>query len=208
MRVLVVDDDPDIREIASTFLVEAGYVVKAAGSGPEAQAILAEEAVSLTNQALWRQPVSRTFHGRDIFMPAGAHLASGTPLAQAGQPVDVGSLVRLPPPTSRIRAGEAEGEVVTVDRFGNVQLSVPDRILADLGIALGQRLVIRSNRRKVIAPYVETFGSTSPGELLAFTDSAGFLSLAVSNGSAAETLSLPPGARVRIGPAPPARPAG
>ncbi|MHB1875676.1 MAG: SAM hydrolase/SAM-dependent halogenase family protein [Streptosporangiaceae bacterium] len=159
-------------------------------------------AVELSNESLWNHPVSLTFHGRDIFMPTGAHLAAGTPLEQAGDPIEVTGLVRLAPPTARILAGEAEGEVVTVDRFGNVQLSITAQIAAGLGIEFGRRLVIRSNHQNVIAPYLETFGSTSPGELLAFTDSAGFISLAVSGGSAAEVLSLPPGARVRLGPAP------
>ncbi|HEX9031759.1 MAG TPA: SAM-dependent chlorinase/fluorinase [Streptosporangiaceae bacterium] len=158
----------------------------------------AVRAVLLTNDALWNRPVSPTFHGRDIFMPVAAHLATGTDLAQAGTEVDFGDLVMLATPMNRMLDGEAEGEVLSVDRFGNVQLSIPTSAAADLGIALGSTLIIRCNRRELAAPYLETFGSAAPGDLIAFTDSAGLISLAVSNGNAAASLSLPPGARVRI----------
>src|SRR5690349_16368912 len=84
----------------------------------------ATEAVSLTNRALWLDTATATFHGRDIFMPAAAHLAAGVPLARAGDQLDVGGLVTLPRPTSRITDGRIDAEVLTVDRFGNAQLSV------------------------------------------------------------------------------------
>ncbi len=83
-----------------------------------------ERAVLLTNGDLWLHPVSPTFHGRDIFMPVAAHLAAGAELSSAGDELDVADLVTLPAPTSRVRDGEAEGEVMSVDRFGNVQLSI------------------------------------------------------------------------------------
>ena len=152
----------------------------------------------LTNSQLWNKPVSPTFHGRDIFMPVAAHLATGTELAQAGTQIDVADLVTLSAPTARMLEGEAEGEVLSVDRFGNVQLSIPSVAAAELGIAIGSWMTIRYNRREISAPYMLTFGAAAPGELIAFTDSAGLISLAVSSGSAAERLSLPPGARVRI----------
>jgi len=161
-------------------------------------------AVALTSEVLWNRPVSPTFHGRDIFMPVAAHLIAGIALADAGTEIDVADLVMLAQPTSRMLDGEAEGEVLSVDRFGNVQLSIPAPAAAKLGISFGSPVLIRCNRRELIAPYRETFGSAAPGELVAFTDSAGLISLAVSSGNAAETLSLPPGARVRIAAAPPA----
>jgi S-adenosyl-L-methionine hydrolase (adenosine-forming) len=158
----------------------------------------ASRAVVLTNSEFWRHPVSATFHGRDIFMPVAAHLATGTELTQAGSEVDLADLVQLASPVSRMLDREAEGEVVSVDRFGNVQLSIPSRAASELGIEIGSSLIIRCNRRELSAPYLETFGSAAPGDLIAFTDSAGLISLAVSSGNAAERLSLPPGARVRI----------
>lgn len=158
----------------------------------------ASRAVLLTNETLWKHPVSRTFHGRDIFMPVAARLLGGVSLADAGTEIGVSELVSLAPPVSRISAGGAEGEVLSADRFGNVQLSITAATMDELGIGSGAELMIRCNRMEFSVPFVDTFGSAAPGELIAFTDSAGLISLAVSNGSAADRLSLPPGARVRI----------
>jgi S-adenosyl-L-methionine hydrolase (adenosine-forming) len=157
-----------------------------------------ERAVQLTNGELWLHPVSSTFHGRDLFMPVGAHLASGTDFAAAGTEIDVADLVTLPAPTSRVHGGEAEGEVMSVDRFGNVQLSIRAADVDRLGIGFGSQLVVRCGRRQLNVPYRETFAAVAPGEIVAFTDSAGLISLAVNAGDAAEQLGLPPGAHVRM----------
>jgi S-adenosyl-L-methionine hydrolase (adenosine-forming) len=159
-------------------------------------------AFALTNAKLWNHPVSPTFHGRDIFMPVAAHLTTGTTLRQAGSRIDVGSLVTLPAPASKMGEGEAGGEVLSIDRFGNVQLSIPSAAASELGIVIGSGLTIRFDRREITVPYLVTFGAAAPGQLIAFTDSAGLISLAVRGGRAAEELSLPPGARVRIAAAP------
>jgi S-adenosylmethionine hydrolase len=158
----------------------------------------ASRAVQLTNGDLWLHPVSATFHGRDIFMPVGAHLAVGADLTQAGDEIDVADLVALPAPTSRVHDGEAEGEVMSVDRFGNVQLSIPAAEADMLGIGIGTPLVVRAGRRQLTIPFADTFAAVAPGEIVAFTDSAGLISLAVNAGDAAQELGLPPGAHVRL----------
>ena len=158
----------------------------------------AERAVQLTNGDLWLHPVSPTFHGRDIFMPVAAHLAAGTDLASAGDELDLADLVTLPAPTSRVRDGEAEGEVMSVDRFGNVQLSIVAADVSELGVGFGSPLVVRCGRRQLTVPFLETFAAVAPGEIVAFTDSAGLISLAVNAGDAAQQLGLPPGAHVRL----------
>ena len=134
--------------------------------------------------------VTSSFPSRRISPRAG--------LVSVGTELDTGDLVTLPAPTSRVHDGEAEGEVMSVDRFGNVQLSIaradPDRI----GIGFGSQLVVRCGRRQLTVPYLETFAAVAPGELVAFTDSAGLISLAVNAGDAAQQLGLPPGAHVRL----------
>ena len=161
-------------------------------------------AFQLTNGELWLHPVSQTFHGRDIFLPVAAHLAAGADLATVGNELDTGDLVTLPAPTSRVHDGEAEGEVMSVDRFGNVQLSIAASDADRIGIGFGSHLVVRCGRRQLTVPYLETFAAVAPGELVAFTDSAGLISLAVNAGDAAQQLGLPPGAHVRLAAAPPA----
>jgi hypothetical protein len=107
-------------------------------------------------------------------------------------------MIALPAPTSRVHDGEAEGEVMSVDRFGNVQLSIPAADAGRLGLSFGSPLVVRCGRRQLTVPYLETFAAVAPGEIVAFTDSAGLISLAVSAGDAAQELGLPPGAHVRL----------
>jgi S-adenosyl-L-methionine hydrolase (adenosine-forming) len=158
----------------------------------------ASRAVQLTNGDLWLHPVSPTFHGRDIFMPVAAHLAAGKELDAAGDEIDLADLVALPAPTSRVHDGEAEGEVMSVDRFGNVQLSIVAADVGELGIGYGSPLVVRAGRRRLTVPFLETFAAVAPGEIVAFTDSAGLISLAVNAGDAAQQLGLPPGAHVRL----------
>jgi S-adenosyl-L-methionine hydrolase (adenosine-forming) len=155
-------------------------------------------AVQLTNGELWLHPVSATFHGRDIFMPVAAHLAAGTALTGAGDEISITDLVELPAPTSRVQDGEAEGEVMSVDRFGNVQLSIPAADAGLLGIGIGSPVVVRCGRRQLTVPYLDTFAAGAPGEIVAFTDSAGLISLAINAGDAAQQLGLPPGAHVRL----------
>jgi S-adenosylmethionine hydrolase len=158
----------------------------------------AVRAYELTNTKLWLDPVSATFHGRDIFAPVAGHLAAGLELPAVGEPIDPDGLIALPRATRRIRDGGAEGEVLTVDRFGNVQTSIPAADLTRIGATPGRLLNLTIGRRELTVPYGETFGSVPPGELVAYVDSAGHLALAVHAGSAAQRLALPPGAHVRV----------
>lgn len=152
----------------------------------------------LANQDLWLRPVSRTFHGRDVFAPVAARLATGLDLAAVGPAIPPDRLVTIPEPTSRVRDGCAEGEVLSADRFGNVQLSVREAQLAELGVEFGDTLAVELARRTLTVPLRETFASVPPGELVAYVDSAGFVAVAVNSGNASQRLGLPPGARVRL----------
>lgn len=157
-------------------------------------------AYELTNRELWLSPVSPTFHGRDLFVPVAARLAGGLELAEVGRPMDPSELFSLPLPVRRIRDGAAEGEVLTIDRFGNVQLSLTVLDLDRLGIQVGAPLLLTLGRRRLQVPYRETFGAVPPGELVAYVDSAGCVALAVNSGNAARRLTLPAGSHVRISP--------
>jgi hypothetical protein len=162
----------------------------------------ATRAFSLTNRQLWLDRVTATFHGRDIFMPVAAHLAADTDLTAAGEEIDVGDLVTLPAPERVVRDGTAEGEVLTVDRFGNVQLTITASDAAAIGVTPGGAMLLRSGRHQLTLPYRDMFGAVAPGELVAYPDSAGLVSIAVNGGDAARRLGLPAGARVTITAAP------
>lgn len=147
-------------------------------------------AVELTNPDWLASEVSHTFHGRDVFAPAAARIAAGADLAEAGPPVDPATLVRLPDPVVETGPGWLEAEVLTVDRFGNVQLAAPATALDGLGKALsvGGVRAVRGT----------TFADAPAGGLVVFADSAGKVAVAVNGGRAAVVLAVTPGDLLRI----------
>jgi S-adenosyl-L-methionine hydrolase (adenosine-forming) len=145
----------------------------------------------LTNPDWFLGDVSRTFHGRDVFTPAAARIAAGAELSEAGAAVDPSTLVRLPDPVVTLGDGWIEAEVLTVDRFGNVQLAAGGETLA----GLGPDLVVNGNVR---ARRGSTFADVDRGDLLVFEDSAGRVALAINNGRAVVVLSVTPGDMVRL----------
>lgn len=143
----------------------------------------------------WRlEPVSATFHGRDIFAPVAAHLAAGEAMASAGVPLDPAELVRLELPRSRIESGVLVSHAVYIDRFGNIQLDVSHDEISPAGLKLGHGALIGEHQ----ARYVRTFADAAGGELLLYEDSARMLAIAVSHGNAAERLGVAPGDELRI----------
>ncbi len=187
--------DPGVGTARRGVAVQAGRSLLVGpdnGLLPPALAVLggATRAVSLTNTALWRDTTAATFHGRDIFMPVAARLAAGLPLAAAGEPAAVTSLVTLPPPECRLTGQGAQVEVVTVDHFGNVQLSLPGRDAPRAGLTPGAAVTLSWPGGTATAPFVRTFGAVGPGELLCYTDSGDWVAIAVAGGDAAARLGL------------------
>ena len=88
--------------------------------------------------------------------------------------------------------------MLTVDRFGNVQLTITGADAAQIGVRRGGSVLAHFGHRQLTLPYRETFGAVATGELVAYADSAGLVSIAVNGGNAAQRLGLPPGARVSI----------
>ena len=155
------------------------------------------EAVELSASPFRLEPVSATFHGRDLFAPVAARLAAGAPLADAGEPLDPGSLVRLELPVARVEGDRIVTEVVGVDRFGNVSLSaIADELDSDLR-ARG-RAVVESGGEARETPLARTFGDVDEGATLLYATSSGRLALGVNRGSAADALGLGVGDEVVI----------
>ncbi|HKH09793.1 MAG TPA: SAM-dependent chlorinase/fluorinase [Rubrobacter sp.] len=154
------------------------------------------EAVVLDNPDYQIHPVSNTFHGRDVFSPAAAHLAAGTPLARLGQAVAPGSLVRIEEQeVAGGRADTLEAAIISIDRFGNARLSLS---YEDLGLEYGDWLRVDAGDGQMSVRYVETFGVSKAGELVLVPDSHWRLSLSINRGNAAQALALKLGARVRL----------
>ena len=132
------------------------------------------------------EPVSRTFHGRDIFSPAAAHLAAGVAIDELGPAVDPATLVRLDMPE--------RPTVIVVDRFGNVATNLRREDLP----APGTRVEVSFALDRYYAVVAETFADVPPGELILYEDSYGMVTLAISNGSAARLTGATVGDELRI----------
>jgi S-adenosylmethionine hydrolase len=134
------------------------------------------------------EPVSATFHGRDIFAPVAAALADGVALSSLGEPLDPAELRGLNLPVAVMRSDGLELHVLHCDTFGNVILDGQVEQLAELGVGAGQEVSVRSARQVHRATVARTFADVDPGELLLYQDGLGMLALAVNRGSAAEML--------------------
>jgi len=157
------------------------------------------EAADIGRSSLRLEPVSASFHGRDIFAPVAAHLATGTPLAQAGEPLDPAALVRLELSRARVTADGVVAHALHADRYGNVVLDAQSEDLAAGGLRLGEPVTVGGRR----ARYATTFADVPAGELLLYEDGYRVLSLAVNRGSALAALGLALDDEVLIAPVSP-----
>jgi S-adenosyl-L-methionine hydrolase (adenosine-forming) len=134
----------------------------------------------ITNSSLFQHPVSRTFHGRDIFAPVAAHLACGTPLESVG-PRIIDVLRKTP---------SRRAQILRIDKFGNIITNVRrEHLKKDFAIRIGGVEI-----RRLLSNYDEA----QPGEIFAIEGSAGYLELALKQGSAAQTLRVGRGAEIEV----------
>jgi len=123
--------------------------------------------------------ISSTFHGRDIFSPAAAHLAMGEDWTQAGPAVDV--LVRLNPPTATLDAKGISGEVIGLDDpFGSLITNISGDEFKKLGYALEEKITVKIENRSYTMPYVKTFMGVPVGQPLLYLDSRDRVGFAVN----------------------------
>jgi S-adenosyl-L-methionine hydrolase (adenosine-forming) len=148
----------------------------------------AVEAVDIGLSSERLQPVSRTFHGRDIFAPVAAALAAGEPLDAVGEPLEVAQLRRMGIPAPHTSDGILTAHVLRSDTFGNLILNASNEELLALGASQGDALTVSHAGVPHTAAYSATFADVTPGELLIYEDAQQMVSLAVNRGSAAKLL--------------------
>lgn len=158
----------------------------------------ASDAVEIANPKYMLSPVSPTFHGRDVFAPAAAHLALGVPLAELGPSVSLATLVRLELPSALIEGGRIQTTVTAIDRFGNVRLNVAGDDLEQAGLGAGDHVEVDIAARRYSAVIGRTFADVRPGEMLVYEDSSRAVALAVNRGSAARLLATVVGQEVTL----------
>jgi S-adenosyl-L-methionine hydrolase (adenosine-forming) len=159
------------------------------------------DAHELTNPEYALETISRTFHGRDLFSPAAAHLAQGVPLEALGPPLDPEGLVTLDVPSPVVSNGTVVATLLYVDSFGNIALNITRDDVERLGIVSGTRVEIELAGERYYAVMARTFADARPGDVILYEDSYGNMSVAISRGSAARMLHASPGQRIQISPA-------
>jgi S-adenosylmethionine hydrolase len=157
-----------------------------------------ELAVELAEAAYRLEPVARTFHGRDIFAPAAAHLAAGVELEALGPPVPVDALVRLEQPAPGIGSRRIRATVLYVDRFGNVQLNLTRAELEQIGLTEGAQAEVEVGAERYYAVAASTFAEVRPGEIALYEDAYGNIALAINKGNAAELFRAALGQELRL----------
>jgi S-adenosylmethionine hydrolase len=159
------------------------------------------EAVEISRSRERLQPVSRTFHGRDVFAPVAAALAAGAELDEVGDPFATAALRELELPRAEYRGGGLVTHVLRRDRFGNLVL---DASVAEVEVMTGDEdaeveLVVGARTHH--ARTAGAFAEVPAGELLLYEDANGALAIAANGGSAADVLGAGAGAEILVRPA-------
>jgi len=152
----------------------------------------------LTNSGYMLKPISRTFHGRDVFSPAAAHLASGVDPAELGPPVELSTLVRLELPEPEIGEAMIRATVLYVDRFGNVQLNLSRADVESAGILPGRRVELDLGVDRYYATAARAFADARAGDIILYEDAYENIAVAITGGNAAEMLSARAGQPITI----------
>jgi S-adenosylmethionine hydrolase len=142
--------------------------------------------------------VSRTFHGRDLFAPAAAHLATGVALEELGPPLAVDALARLDIPKADIGENRIRATVLYIDRFGNVQLNLSREDLQHAEVTPGTVVEVELALDRYYAVAARAFADARNGDVILYEDAYRNIALAISGGDAAELFGAAPGQEVRI----------
>jgi len=148
------------------------------------------EFVHLNNPTYWLPKISRTFHGRDIFAPSGAHLANGIPLGELGTPFNDPVRREVPHPEKTENGWIAH--ITVIDTFGNLTTDLPVSALQ------GRTDILFRLRGAEVRGIAESYGYKQPGDLVAVVDSEDYLEIAVVNGNAAQKLGANIGDAVEV----------
>jgi hypothetical protein len=160
----------------------------------------AAEAIDVSRSPHRLEPVSATFHGRDLFAPVAAHLAAGEELREAGEPLGVEELEELELPRARVTDDGLVAHALLADRFGNVALDAGHEELAGSGIKLGEEIEVEVAGEPYLATFAQTFADVRAGELLLYEDSYRTLAIALNRGDAAATLQIGMDSEIRLRP--------
>ena len=152
----------------------------------------------LANPEYALETISRTFHGRDLFAPAAAHLALGVAIGELGPPIDADALVRLDLPQPELGPDKIGATVLYVDSFGNIALNITREHVTAVGIVPGTQVELELGGERFYAVAARTFADARAGDIMLYEDSYRNMSVAISGGNAAEMLHARAGQSLRI----------
>jgi S-adenosylmethionine hydrolase len=143
--------------------------------------------------------LSSTFHGRDIFSPAGAHVVRGDDWTKVGPEIPVKDMVRLEIKQAQVDARGLSGEVIATDGpFGNLVTNVSAEDFLKLGYQRGEEVPVKLGEKEMRIKFVKTFSDVPLGQPLLYIDSRGRFALAVNQGSFAATYGVKPPVELQI----------
>jgi S-adenosylmethionine hydrolase len=189
--------DPGVGGERADILIEAGgSVFIGPDNGVLSLAARAPRRVyRIESSSFRRDPVSPTFHGRDVFAPTAGRLAAGARAADAGPAVD--SIVEISAPPLHKQGGVVEGQVIHIDAFGNLITSLPAELLA-AGAGAEIAIEVEGSEGRFRPVFGRTFSDVLPGALIAYIGSGGHLEIARRDGSAAARVGAGRGTAVRV----------
>lgn len=152
----------------------------------------------LTASDIRLRSASATFHGRDVFCPAAAHLFAGFPFESVGPEVELASLARAPLPLLHISPGRLACEVTDVDSFGNIRLSARPELLVEAGLDHESMMRVLAPSGEFAVHRAPTFGAIEEGRTGLIVDSFGWLCLCINRGDAAQKLGAERGSRIEL----------
>jgi len=170
-----------------------GLLVQAAERGGGIQA-----AHELANPDYALDSVSRTFHARDLFAPAAAHLARGVPIDELGPPLDPQALVRLDLPEPEVGQNRIRARVLYIDHFGNMKLNLTREHLEEADVLPGVTVELEFALDRYYATAARTFADASAGDIILYEDAYRNVAIAINGGSAAELFGVSAGQELRI----------
>jgi S-adenosylmethionine hydrolase len=159
-----------------------------------------KRAFEIVDQRFLLTPISRTFHGRDVFAPAAAQIANGVEPSELGPAIEPGDLIPLEIAKAWVHDDHLHAEVLQVDRFGNLQFNFDRPVLEAAGIADLTKLEVRMEGHRLQVPVAPTFADVPGGDFVLIEDSYRQLSLAINKGDAAAKLRAHAGSTAIVGP--------
>lgn len=201
VHLAVVDPGVGTTRKAIAIATDAGHYLVGPNNGILSLAfreLSFKEAAEITNEDIYRKPVSPTFHARDIFAPAAAYLALGKPLSFLGSPLKKEEIIQLPLEYANFVDDILHTHVIEIDKFGSLRLNVKATQIKGW-VKPGQKIKAKGPHLDTQLPFVINFADVNPNQAGLIVDSSELLTIFVNKGSAAEKFKLGVGTEVNLG---------